>query len=74
MRKIDLSGRQVMMHHLSKHRIHCGFVITAAMILAMLLVLTTTGTTVFAQDGTGQNTVYRIGVVPQFDQRKLFRI
>lgn len=53
---------------------HYGFVMTAAMILAVFLVLSAMMTTADAQDGIDQQYVYRLGVVPQFEQRKLFRI
>jgi phosphonate transport system substrate-binding protein len=59
---------------LTRFQARPGIAVTAAMILAVFLVLSAIMTTAYAQDGIDQQHVYRIGVVPQFEQRKLFSI
>lgn len=62
------------MNAIIRHPARFALAMPAAVILVIFLVLSALTTTVFAQDVNGEEHVYRIGVVPQFEQRKLFRI
>lgn len=62
------------MNAIIRHPARFALAMPAAVILVILLVLSALTTTVFAQDVNDEEHVYRIGVVPQFEQRKLFRI